>query len=147
MYCYKVFIKKISGSLNESVLPKKTLIVKSKSEKSGQEVFEEAAKYINDKYGLVLEMADVKPEIWVALMGRGANEYELKFSKTFRGASMIVSRFWNNGSGAYSINNPDKPLHTEVFNAKRVKDVLIGSYFSLETKKQILAEVEAKLNS
>lgn len=59
MYSYKIHIKKVSGKLNESKTPKKTLVIKSKKVKNGQEVFNEAAKYLKEKYGLVLESADV----------------------------------------------------------------------------------------
>ena len=59
MYKYNVQIKKVSGRLNESVLPSKNLVVKSKTEKTDKEVFAEASKYFKNKYGLVIESADV----------------------------------------------------------------------------------------
>ena len=59
MFKYKVQVKKVSGRLNESVLPSKNLVVKSKTEKSDKEVFAEASKYYKEKYGLVIESADV----------------------------------------------------------------------------------------
>ena len=59
MYKYNVQVKKVSGRLNESVLPNKSLVVKSKTEKSDKEVFAEASKYYKEKYGLVIESADV----------------------------------------------------------------------------------------
>lgn len=59
MYKYNVKIQKVSGSLNESVLPNKNLVVKSKTKKSDKEVFAEASKYYKKKYGLVIESADV----------------------------------------------------------------------------------------
>ena len=59
MFKYNVKIKKVSGRLNESVLPSKNLVVKSKSKKTDKEVFVEASKYFKDKYGLVIESADV----------------------------------------------------------------------------------------
>ena len=59
MYKYKVQIKKVSGRLNESSIPSKNLVVKSKTEKSDKEVFAEASKYYKEKYGLVIESADV----------------------------------------------------------------------------------------
>ena len=59
MYKYNVQIKKVSGRLNESVLPSKNLVVKSKTEKSDKEVFAEASKFFKNKYGLVIESADV----------------------------------------------------------------------------------------
>ena len=59
MYKYKVQIKKVSGKLNESVLPSKSLVVKSKSKKSKSEVLAEASKFFKKKYGLVIESAAV----------------------------------------------------------------------------------------
>lgn len=61
MIKYNVSIKKVSGSLNESVLPNKNLTVKSKTELNNEAVFNEAAKYLMDNYGLELESADVAP--------------------------------------------------------------------------------------
>ena len=59
MYKYNVQVQKVSGSLNEGVLPNKTIVVKSKTEKSDEEVFAEASKYYKEKYGLVIESANV----------------------------------------------------------------------------------------
>lgn len=52
MFEYNVKIKKVSGRLNESVLPQKNLVVKSKSELSMRNVLKEAAKYLLENYGL-----------------------------------------------------------------------------------------------
>jgi hypothetical protein len=43
MYKYSVSIKKVSGRLNESVLPNKNLTVKSKSELNEEAVFNQSA--------------------------------------------------------------------------------------------------------
>ena len=59
MYKYNVKIQKVSGRLNESVLPSKKLVVKSKTKKSKSAVLAEASKYFKKKYGLVIESADV----------------------------------------------------------------------------------------
>ena len=61
MFKYNVSIKKVSGRLNESVLPNKNLTVKSKTELNEEAVFNEAAKYIMENYSLELESADVAP--------------------------------------------------------------------------------------
>ena len=61
MYKYSVSIKKVSGRLNESVLPNKNLTVKSKAELNDKAVFNEAAKYLMENYRLELESADVAP--------------------------------------------------------------------------------------
>lgn len=60
MFEYNVKIKKVSGRLNESVLPQKNLVVKSKSELSMRNVLKEAAKYLLENYGLEMRDADVK---------------------------------------------------------------------------------------
>ena len=60
MYKYNVKIQKVSGSLNESVLPNKNLVIKSKTEKTDEQVFAEASKYYKEKYGLVIESADLE---------------------------------------------------------------------------------------
>jgi len=59
MFKYKIIVKRVSGRLNESVLPSKSLVVKSKNRKSDRQVFEEASKFFKKKYGLVIESADV----------------------------------------------------------------------------------------
>lgn len=60
MYKYNVQIQKVSGKLNESVLPSKNLVVKSKTKKTNKQVFDEASRYFEKKYGLVIESADVE---------------------------------------------------------------------------------------
>jgi hypothetical protein len=60
MFKYNVQILKVSGRLNESVLPSKSLVVKSKTKKSKRTVLAEASKFFKKKYGLVIESADVQ---------------------------------------------------------------------------------------
>lgn len=57
---YNVSIKRVSGRLNESVLPSKSLVINSRTKKSAREVLAEASKYYKKKYGLVIESADVE---------------------------------------------------------------------------------------
>lgn len=59
MYKYKISIKKVSGMLNESVLPKKNLVIKSKVERTTRSILKEAAKYLLENYGLELGDADI----------------------------------------------------------------------------------------
>lgn len=63
MFEYNVKIKKVSGRLNESVLPQKNLVVKSKSELSMRNILKEAAKYLLENYGLELGDAEVKKTV------------------------------------------------------------------------------------
>ena len=58
MFNYKISIKKVSGRLNESVLPNKNLVIKSKVEKTQREVLRDAAKYLLENYGLELRDAE-----------------------------------------------------------------------------------------
>lgn len=62
MFKYNVKIQKVSGSLNESVLPSKNLVVKSKTKKSKSAVLAEASKFFKKKYGLVIESADISTD-------------------------------------------------------------------------------------
>jgi hypothetical protein len=64
MYKYRVQIKKVSGRLNESVLPSKKLVVKSKTKKSDEQVFAEASSYFKNEYGLVIESADISRDFF-----------------------------------------------------------------------------------
>ena len=70
MYKYSVKIRKVSGRLNESVLPQKNLVVKSKSELSMRNVLEKAAKYLLENYGLELGDAEVKKPVRKAPLQR-----------------------------------------------------------------------------
>lgn len=62
MYKYKISIKKVSGRLNESVLPNKNLVISSKTKKHVNQIFVEASEYLMKKYGLVLESAEIKQD-------------------------------------------------------------------------------------
>ena len=59
MFKYNVKILKVSGRLNESVLPSKNLVIKSKTKKTDKQIFSEASKYFKNKYGLVIESLNV----------------------------------------------------------------------------------------
>lgn len=59
MFKYNVQILKVSGRLNESVLPSKNLVIKSKTKKTDKQIFAEASKYFKNKYGLVIESLNV----------------------------------------------------------------------------------------
>lgn len=64
MNVYRIKILKISGSsiLNESTdALAKCIIYKSKANLTEREVFNKAAKYVRNKYGVVLEAADISP--------------------------------------------------------------------------------------
>lgn len=60
MFKYRIQIKKVSGRLNESVLPSKNLVVKSKTKKSKTELLSETSKFFKNKYGLTVEAIDVQ---------------------------------------------------------------------------------------
>lgn len=63
MFKYNVTIKKVSGKLNESVLPKRNLVYKSKTKKTNEQIFKECAKFYKKKYGLVIESAYVQEDV------------------------------------------------------------------------------------
>ena len=62
MFKYNVSIKKVSGRLNESVIPNKNLVVKSKAKLNEEAVFNQASKYLMENYGLELESAEITSE-------------------------------------------------------------------------------------
>lgn len=62
MYKYKISIKKVSGRLNESALPKKNIVLKSKTKKTNSQIFAECSEYLIQNYGLVLETAEIKQD-------------------------------------------------------------------------------------
>lgn len=107
MYKYKVQVKKVSGRLNESVLPSKSLVVKSKTRKTDRQVFAEASKYYKEKYGLVIESADVTEnkiamfevgEIYDGLFSDHwgwAKSYNLQFKVVSRNEEYIVLKAVN----------------------------------------------------
>jgi hypothetical protein len=62
MFKYSVKIKKTRGKIDESNKPNQTLTIKSKTRKNKNELFNEAADYLNKKYNLTLESADVSSD-------------------------------------------------------------------------------------
>ena len=74
MYKYKISIKKVSGRLNESVLPSKNLALISKNKKSSRQIFSEAADYLMKKYGIRLESAKIILERAPRINGKWAYE-------------------------------------------------------------------------
>lgn len=59
MHRYKINIRKISGRLNESAIPSKTLIIKSKRRISSNKAFVVVENYLKNKYGLKLREANI----------------------------------------------------------------------------------------
>ena len=55
MMKYNVSIKRVSGRLNESALPSKNLVIKSKTKKNKSELLSETSKFFKNKYGLKVE--------------------------------------------------------------------------------------------
>lgn len=110
MYKYSVSIKKVSGRLNESVLPNKNLTIKSKSELNEEAVFNQAAKYLMEKYGLELESADVAPISEAAKPQQRAIGYSvLRYKIEERPARSA----WGRGVKEYALEMVD---HLEEYN-------------------------------
>ena len=59
MYTYKLKIKKVSGRLNESVLPSKNLVIKSNKSLSKKAILKEANTYFKKHYGLTVESLEI----------------------------------------------------------------------------------------
>ena len=76
MYKYKISIKKVSGILKESVLPKKNLVIKSKVKRTTRGILKEAAKYLLENYGLELRDAKIVLEGAPRLSSHNADEIE-----------------------------------------------------------------------
>ena len=74
MYKYKISIKKVSGMLKESVLPKKNLVIKSKVQRTTRGILKEAAKYLLENYGLELKDARIVLEKAPRINGKWSYE-------------------------------------------------------------------------
>lgn len=79
MFKYRIQIKRVSGRLNESAIPNKNLVYKSKRQISEKKVFVEASKYFKEKYGLVIESAEI------ILEAAGDEKYISEIAKTLKG--------------------------------------------------------------
>lgn len=110
MYKYSVSIKKVSGRLNESVLPNKNLTVKSKTELNEKAVFNEAAKYLMDNYSLELESADVSPISEAAQPQQRAIGYSVLRHKIEERPARSA---WGRGVKEYALEMVD---HLEEYN-------------------------------
>lgn len=110
MFKYSVSIKKVSGRLNESVLPNKNLTVKSKTELNEEAVFNKAAKYLIEKYGLELESADVTPISEAAKPQQRAIGYSVLRHKI---EERPVRSAWSRGVKEYALEMVD---HLEEYN-------------------------------
>ena len=93
MYKYSVKIRKVSGRLNESYLPSKSLVVKSKTEKTDKQVFAEASKYIKEKYGLEIESAEVIFEGFFDSIKKGFGKVK---NAVGRGIDKVKGKFGGN---------------------------------------------------
>lgn len=93
MYKYSVKIRKVSGRLNESHLPSKNLVFKSKTEKTDKQVFAEASKYIKEKYGLEIESAEVIFEGFFDSIKKGFGKVK---NAVGRGIDKVKGKFGGN---------------------------------------------------
>lgn len=98
MYSYKIRIKKVSGRLNESALPKKNMIVKSHTKKSNKTLFAEADAYLRKNYGLTLESADIA----------SADAEEVFNQMRSKVESQRTKSAWDRGVKAYALDMVDK---------------------------------------
>ena len=115
MFKYKVQVKKVSGRLNESVLPSKNLVVKSKTKKSKNAVLAEASKFFKKKYGLVIESAEISEDaLGISVLYRGCEEAMMKFHKEF--GSMPVSEFISTVPNAFDFIDEYRVIDMIVHN-------------------------------
>ena len=119
MFNYKIQIKKVSGRLNESVLPSKNLVVKSKTKKTDKEVFAEASKYYKEKYGLVIESADVRNAYYTS--------YDIRSAAHEQNISIYGSEYTYDAIAEF-MNEESLPLDKLAIVADNVKEYenLIG---------------------
>lgn len=110
MFKYSVSIKKVSGRLNESVLPNKNLTVKSKTKLNNEAVFNKALKYLMENYGLELESADVSPISEAAQPQQRAIGYSVLRHKI---EERPVRSAWSRGVKEYALEMVD---HLEEYN-------------------------------
>jgi hypothetical protein len=78
MFRYKVTVKKGKGDINESFnCGKKSITIKSKTPKTAERLFDEAASYFKKKYNFILESADInsddKIRVYVGTWSKYAN--------------------------------------------------------------------------
>lgn len=57
---YRLNIKKVSGVMKNSALPKKSLVIESRTKKSKKSIVNECSKYLKKNYGLKLESFEVE---------------------------------------------------------------------------------------
>ena len=98
MFKYKINIKRVSGRLNQSVLPSKNLVVNSKTRKSKRTILAEASRYFKKKYGLVIESAKISSgvENIVEKFESILNKIELGSNlKQFDGLEEIIQDYYD----------------------------------------------------
>lgn len=100
MYTYKIKIKKVSGRLNESILPSKNLVIKSNKSLSKKAILKEANAYFKKKYGLTVESLDTSNDIG-NLITRFENEWKKAFSSpnlnNYDDLGDLVQEYYGNG--------------------------------------------------
>ena len=111
MYKYKVNIKKVSGRLNESVLPKKNLVIKSKVKRTEKGLMRDAARYLLKNYGLELKDATIVLE--------SAPRLNSRFSDEIEAAEAAQSNHY--------INRPQSPQAWGGNTLKKIRDKVVSS--------------------
>ena len=89
MFKYNVKIQKVSGRLNESVLPSKNLVVKSKTKKSKKQIFKEASNHYKKKYGLVVESVDIEE---LNSVTDAAREFCIEYYNELKSLNYVMER-------------------------------------------------------
>ena len=95
MFRYKIKIKKVSGYLRESVLPKKNYILKSKTPKTKNQIFESISKHLNKKYNLTLIEANIQSEDpKMESLKRALDEFKNKPTYLIQYHPSLGARLW-----------------------------------------------------
>jgi hypothetical protein len=113
MYKYSVKIRKVSGRLNESVLPNKSLVIKSKGRISKNKAFMMVENYLKNKYGLTLHEAEIINEGFFGnLFGKNKQAQQSQQSQQPQQSQIAISEFptlvnYNDGTRKKSVIFPD----------------------------------------
>lgn len=144
MFKYNVKIQKVSGSLNESVLPNKNLVIKSKTAKSNEQLFAEASEYYKNKYGLVIESADVSGENGAEV---DYNFIHDLFSNSANGTveSRLTNRAWQDAIRHYSNYRAAKRYFDKNPNGEMSEDAQREMEISEEKIKKIRMKLQQDL--
>ena len=119
--------------MNESALPSKTLVVKSKSKKTAEQIFTEASKYFKENYGIEVESAEVIFEGFFD-----------NIKKSFNNMKSKVSGMFNKGDKQQN-QTPSQPEQTQTEPINNEEPRQDGDDFSIQTENRVDYDTEKKV--